>query len=149
MLKIIGILFILLSSFLFGYSKSLCFKKRVLELKKIYSGTLRLKEYISNCPSELESIYKSCYGLCNDIEYKNGKICAKQGSILKEDYELLNEFFASLGALDLNSECARITMFSELIKKQIGSAEQVSEQNSKIWQTCSICVGIGVSILII
>ena len=149
MLKIIGILFILLSSFLFGYSKSLCFKKRVAELKKIYSGTLRLKEYISNCPSEIESIYKSCYGLCNDIDYKNGKIYAKQGYISREDYELLNEFFATLGALDLNSECARITLFAELIKKQISSAEQVSEQNSKIWQTCSICVGIGVSILII
>ena len=147
--KIVGILFILISSFLFGYTKSAFFKKRVSELKKISAGTLRLKEQVANCPCEIESIYHSCYGSCNDLEYKNGKIIAKEGSLSKEDSELLNEFFHSLGALDINSECARINLYSELIKKQITSAETDAEQGSKIWQTCSVCVGIGISILII
>ena len=148
-LKIVGIVFVLLSSFLFGYCKALTFKKRVLELKRILEGTLRLKEYVSNCPAEIESIYKSCYGPCNDIEFVNGKIVVKQDNLFKEDCELLKEFFATLGALDLNSECARISLYSELLKKQITAAESNSEQESKIWQTCSICVGIGISILII
>ena len=147
--KIVGILFILLSSFLFGYTKSVFFKKRVSELKKISGGTLRLKEQVANCPCEIENIYKSCYGSCKDLEYKNGKIIAKEGFVSKVDCELLNEFFSSLGTLDLNSECARISLYYELIKKQIASAEADAEQGSKIWQTCSICVGIGVSILII
>ena len=148
-LKIIGIGFVLLSSFLFGYGKALTFKKRVLELKRILEGTLRLKEYVSNCPAEIESIYKSCYGPCNDVEFVNGKIRVKPDNLFKEDCELLKEFFTALGALDLNSECARISLYSELLKKQIASAEQRLEQESKIWQTCSVCVGIGISILII
>ena len=147
--KITGILLLLIASFLIGYLKSLSFKKRLLELKKILAGTLRLKEYISNCPAEIESIYKSCYGQCNDIQLENGKIYAKESSIYKEDCALLNEFFISLGSIDLNSECARINLYSELIKKQILSAEAEVEENSKIWQTCSICIGIGIAILII
>lgn len=148
-LKIIGILFILFSSVFFGYCKSINFKKRVIELKNIHSGTLRLKEYIQNCPAEIENIYNSCYGSCSDVEYLNGKITTKEGSLSKEDYELLNEFFNLLGASDLKSECARIDLYLELIKKQISFAESDAEQGSKIWQTCSICVGIGISILII
>lgn len=148
-LKIIGIAFILLSSFLFGYGKALAFKNRVLELKRILAGTLRLKEYVSNCPAEIETIYKSCYGSCKDVEFTNGKIIVKQAYLLKEDCELLKEFFATLGALDLNSECARINLYSELLKKQIISAEKEAAESSKIWQTCSFCVGIGISILII
>ena len=147
--KTIGILFVLTASFLFGHLKSLSFKKRLSELKKVLAGTLRLKEYISNCPAEIESIYKSCYGQCADIEFKNGKIYVKQNTLLKEDCALLNEFFVSLGSLDLNSECARINLYSELIKKQISSAEAEMKEGSKIWQTCSICVGIGIAILII
>ena len=147
--KIVGILFVLIASFLFGYLKSLSFKKRLSELKKILAGTLRLKEYVSNCPAEIESIYKSCYGQCDDIELKNGKIYIKQNALLKEDCVLLNEFFISLGSLDLNSECARINLYSELIKKQIACAESQAKEGAKIWQTCSICVGIGIAILII
>lgn len=149
LLKITGVLLILLTSFLFGYLKSLSFKKRLIELKKILSGSERLKEYIENCPTEIESIYTSCYGNCSDIQYKNCKICAKQGLITKEDCELLNEFFTSLGTFDLKSECAHINLYIELIKKQILSAEPEANEGSKIWQTCSICVGIGIAILII
>lgn len=148
-LKTIGILFILLSSVFFGYCKSIGFKKRVSELKKIHAGTLRLKEYVWNCPAEIESIYNFCYGSCNYVEYSNGKIITKEGSLSKEDYQLLNEFFSLLGTLDKKSECARIDLYSELIKKQLSFAEGEAEQGSKIWQTCSVCVGIGISILII
>ena len=147
--KMTGVSFILAVSFLFGHLKSLAFKKRLSELKKILAGTLKLKEYVSNCPAEIESLYKSCYGQCTDMELKNGKIYVKQNVLSKEDCVLLNEFFISLGSLDLNSERARINLYSELIKKQISSAEAQVEEGSKIWQTCSICVGIGISILII
>ena len=148
-LKIIGIILILLSSVFFGYCKSANLKKRVFELKKIHSGTLRLKEYIENCPTEIGSIYNSCYGSCNNLEYLNGKIRIKKDFVSKEDYDLLNEFFTLLGASDTKSECARINLYSELISKQISSAEKDAEEGSKIWQTCSICVGVGISILII
>lgn len=149
LLKITGVLLVLLTSFLFGYLKSLSFTKRLSELKKILGGSERLKEHILNCPSEIEIIYTACYGKCSDIEYKNGKIRAKQGAISKQDCDLLNEFFITLGTFDLKSECAHINLYIELIKKLISSAELEANEGSKIWQTCSICAGICISILII
>ncbi len=68
---------------------------------------------------------------------------------IKSDVILMKDFAQSLGDTDISGQIANLTLFIELLKKNLSEAEKILKDKSRVTMSCSLFGGLLISILLI
>lgn len=149
LLKILGLAVIMTASYIFGQLKVSSLKNRKEKLHLFCIGLEGLKESVGFAQWELPFLYKKHFNPCSFLTFEGGNITLAEKDFSAEDIALINEFFEGAGALDCVRECERIELYISLLKKQLECAEEKLLNEGKLWKTLSLCMGIGIGILLL
>lgn len=166
MLKIAGMIAIVISTSLYGISKSDRLKKRCDELNlinhmledfiiEISFKALPLFEIVKTLKKK--PMYKKLTLLTNvDCSLEKPfyraweeSIDSMQSSLEKNDIVLLKSFGATLGKSDINGELSNIEIFkSDFLKLETKAIEEYSKK-SKLYRSLGVLSGVFISIMLI
>lgn len=149
LIKLLGVLLLVFAGGAYGFLAASLLEKRATALREIHSKTNALKERIRGDFGELPALLNLCYKDCPHLEIKGARVRVLAGILRAEDIELLEEFFAELGALDKEGEYSRICVFQSILNAQYEKARREATQKSRLIKTAGISVGLGLGILII
>lgn len=149
LLKALGIGLILAASYIFGRLKVSALKNRKENLRLFLLGLEGLKESVGFAQWELPFLYKRHFDSCLFLNFEGNTVKLTERGFSAEDAGIINEFFEGAGALDCARECERIELYTNLLKKQLLEAEEILSNEGKLWKTISLCMGIGVGILLL
>ena len=161
--KIIGCILIVSSSFLIGYSKS---KKLYLRRDFLKSFVVFLNSLSTNIRYDSADIFTtvSMSARNNDLTYisklENNKPFDKQWqekisslpntlALNKSDKELLSEFGNELGKTDIDGQLKHIEFYKNLFDNQLLAAEEDIISKSKLYKTIGLFAGISTALMII
>lgn len=157
------ILIILICSYI-GFLKSKSFENRVTELSKFQSALVmfesKLKftyEPIKNIFEEISSvIYKNesniFYITSKEEKNINKAWCEGTESSLfltDSDKNVIKTIGKLLGKTDIEGQLSEISLGLDLVSKQLKSAEEERNKNSKLYKTMGVILGLGISIILI
>ena len=156
---------ILFSSSYIGIIKAKTFENRVKELNKFQNALLMFKskieftyEPIKNIFEEIskiiyqneENIFLNSINISGSITLAWNKAVENIKSDFKdEDKEIIKMFGKLLGKIDLIGQVNEIDLTMKLIEKQIEKAETEKNQNTKLYKTMGIVLGMGICIIVI
>ncbi|MBQ6848291.1 MAG: stage III sporulation protein AB [Clostridia bacterium] len=144
--KILGLIFLLLSSTFFGFYKGNFLVKRYKSLEKICFALERLGELIKNGTGDLGKLMSFCFG---DLVETTDGIKLNCSTLLKEDAEFFYEFLGEIGISDRESEYKRILIYKTLFEKRRGEAEKNAEKLCKLYNSCGFLVGLSLCIFLV
>lgn len=161
------LIFILIISTYIGFYKSKEYIKRVEELKKYENALNMFKAKIEFTYAPIKEIFenisKSIYQNQNNIfkmtienlKYKDisevwiNSIENYDGSLNKEDKEIIKMFGKLLGKTDKNGQISEIKLSQNFIEAQIEKAEIEKLKNVKLYRSLGIIVGLGIIVIFI
>ncbi len=156
---------ILFSCSYIGILKAKTFENRVKELNKFQNALLMFKSKIEFTYEPIKNIFEEI----SKIIYKNdeniflnsinidGNITMAWNKAIEnlkndfndEDKEMIKMFGKLLGKVDLVGQVNEIDLTMKLIEKQIEKAEAERNQNTKLYKTMGIVLGMGICIILI
>lgn len=147
--KAVGIILVLGTCFLCGFSKSSSVLNRHKKMLLFCEGLNNLYEYIEQENGELETVLKNAFIKCDFLSFENGNISVRDGDLTAEDRRVIKDFLVQLGSSAKKFDCDRIKSFEKITKQQLCNSEKDTKQKSKIYITFSLCIGFTVAILLI
>ena len=172
MIKILGIVLIIGSSTILGFSYGEKFKKRVKELKDLQQGIYVIKSEInftrSLLPDALHKVYEKCDGPIGGIflrasellktnEEKDVYSCFSQSlkekkeelALTKGDIGIFMDFTKSLGEMDIEGHNDMLALTLENLKKAVENAEDNIDKNVKMYRYLGFSFGAMIGIILI
>ena len=149
LIKTVGVSCIVASCIFAGFFKSYSVKSRSRKLSLFCDGLDLLYEYIEQGNCELQAALKKSFSKCSFLTFQNTNTVCKDGDLNADDKEIINSFFISLGRSVKKAECDRINSCKNVMSKRASAAAADTLQKCKLWQTCGICVGLTIGILLI
>lgn len=155
LIKIIGVCFIISSTFSFGVLKSAALFDRLKFLRECRALMAALREQMffyrneigsilasdeikKDYPKASEVFYKMFLGEEPDYKFSNSR-----------DRKIITEFVCGLGMSDIESQMPRCDMLFRDIDEQICEAGSDFTSKAKLYSVLSLFAGIGVSLVII
>ena len=135
-IKILGCLLVFTAASSFGMNASVKYLKRQKKLK-IKSGGFDRIRLIESCFEE------------NDISVSGGEIRINPEYLLKEDTEILENFFKSFGLNNTENEINNIGIAVKLTEIQYEKAALMAKKNAPLFKTLGICAGLVLCIFLI
>ncbi len=172
MIKLIGCLFIILSSSGLGYILGGRFGKRVREIKLLMASFQMLENEIiyssTPLPEAFESVSKKIGYPVNALfkrtgDYLNQRLYTTAGdafkkslgdmedmlSIAREDMEILVNFGHTLGSSDTKSQEKNFKMLLSQLDIQEGKAHDAQNKNEKMYKNLGFLSGLAIAIIFI
>lgn len=156
---------IVFSSSYIGILKARTFENRVKELNKFQNALLMFKtkieftyEPIKNIFEEIskvvyqneENVFLNSINIERNITIAwNEAIKNLKSDFKDEDKEIIKMFGKLLGKTDITGQVNEIELTMKLIEKQIEKAELEKNQNTKLYKTMGIVLGMGICIILI
>lgn len=134
--KILGFLMIIFTTAAIGFSKSAELFWRHKKLCSIRKGITVLKERIRLCAGETDRLIEQSFETF-PLDYSY---------LEKEDTEIVDEFFKTLGMSDTTAECERCELYITLLEERIKEAEKRYREQGKLYRSIGIMSGIFVCI---
>lgn len=166
MIKIIGVIFIILSTSLAGFSFSEKLNKRVKELilfrhlLEEISILIRYKavtifDLIDNLKNNIcfkEFDFLKHIDIEHNSSFSQAFNVAIDNTILslnKEDIRIIKQFGSSLGKSDIQGQLSEIELYKESISLKINEAKIISENKAKLYRSLGVLIGSFFAILLI
>ncbi|WHE08028.1 stage III sporulation protein SpoIIIAB [Thermoanaerobacterium thermosaccharolyticum] len=169
MIKIIGMIMVLISSALIGYLKSLKYTLRRRTIRAILSSLniliteitynqITLSEAFAKLSETSESGIGKLFLIASQILNSNEGYTASEAweialdkvgdlNLNQDDIRILKSFGKGLGNSDIYNQEKNFKFTSELLKKQLSDAEELSKKNEKLYKNLGVLVGIAVIII--
>ncbi|WKV08985.1 stage III sporulation protein SpoIIIAB [Thermoanaerobacterium sp. CMT5567-10] len=169
MIKIIGMIMVLISSALIGYLKSLKYTLRRRTIRAILSSLniliteitynqITLSEAFAKLSETSESGIGKLFLIASQILNSNEGYTASEAweialdkvgdlNLNRDDIRILKSFGKGLGNSDIYNQEKNFKFTSELLKKQLSDAEELSKKNEKLYKNLGVLVGIAVIII--
>lgn len=166
-IKCIGIILIIIISFLIGYFISKKYSNRVAELKEIQIALDILENKIKFTYEPLRDIFIEMKNLLTgnisrlfesvsiNLQDKNVETAFLQTlskiktNLLEEDLEVIKSLSKVLGKTEKEGQVSQIELTQTFIKSQIKKAEKEESKNSKLYKTLGATVGLAFAIILI
>lgn len=171
MIKIMGIILIVASSTVLGFSYGEKFKKRLKELKEFQRGVYVLKNEInfthSLLPDAFNKVYEKCeepiagiFKEASDLLFSNEEndvnSCFVQSinknvdklSLTKDDISIFLDFTKSLGEMDIEGHNDMFVLTLENLGKAIQDAEYNLDKNVKMYRYLGFSFGAMIGIIL-
>ncbi len=149
LVKAFGIFLIVVSCSAGGFLKSLSIKNRSKKLSDFCDGLDTLYQYIEQGGTELFLSIENSFSKCSFLCFKNQRFYCNDTDLKDKDKAAIDDFFTTLGASAKKAECDRISAFKLKIMSHLKEAENNVLQQSKLYQTFGICIGLVIGILLI
>lgn len=139
-IKFLGLCIVVAVCSSLGFLKAQSVKERAKKLSFFCEGLITLHEYIEQGGMVLDKAVNRSFNGCDFLN---------DNDLKKEDKNLINEFFTSLGYSPKKVECEHIKNFGITMQKRLNEAEAEVTQKSKIYSVFGICIGLGLAVLLI
>lgn len=146
-MKILGIFIIFSVCTVFGVFKSLSLKERSLSLEFYQKALHSLARRVRTDSRELSILLPICFE--ERVFFRENSIVFDKEHLTKADISLLQEFFATLGKNDKQTEYERIKLFSELLEETKTEAFAEYTKSGKLYRTVGVLSGLGLCIFLI
>ena len=130
-----------------GFLKSLSLKERVESLKYYNNSLNILSERILRQQGEIKEILPHSFK-DGGVYIENGKIIADIKGFNKKDNKLSDDFLKDLGKLDIKGEYDRTKLYSSLFEKEAVLAEEKYNEQSKLYRSLGVMIGIFICIFL-
>lgn len=147
-IKILGCLLVLTAASSFGMNASVKYLKRQKKLKSISDGLIKMQCVIKSGGFDRIRLIESCFEE-NDISVSGGEIRINPEYLLKEDTEILENFFKSFGLNNTENEINNIGIAVKLTEIQYEKAALMAKKNAPLFKTLGICAGLVLCIFLI
>ena len=166
-IKYIGIILIIVITFLIGYFISKKYSNRVTELKETQIALDILENKIKFTYEPLRDIFMEMKNLLKgnisklfenisiNLQDKNVETAFSQAlfeiktNLLEEDLEVIKSLSKLLGKTEKEGQVSQIELTRTFIKAQIKKAEIEEAKNSKLYKTLGATVGLAFAIILI
>ncbi len=149
LVKAFGIFLIVVSCSAAGFLKSNSIKNRSKKLSDFCDSLDTLYQYIEQGGTELFLSIENSFSKCSFLCFENQRFYCKDSDLKDKDKAAIDDFFTTLGASAKKAECDRINAFKLKITSHLKEAENNVLQQSKLYQTFGICIGLAIGILLI
>ncbi|WP_434644134.1 stage III sporulation protein SpoIIIAB [Thermoanaerobacterium thermosaccharolyticum] len=169
MIKVVGMIMVLISSTLIGYLKSLKYTLRRRTIRAILSSLniliteitynqITLSEAFTKLSETSESGIGKLFLIASQILNSNEGYTASEAweialdkvgdlNLNQDDIRILKSFGKGLGNSDIYNQEKNFKFTSELLKKQLSDAEELSKKNEKLYKNLGVLIGIAVIII--
>ncbi len=170
LLKIIGCILVVCVSVYVGASYAKSLKNRINSLSKFIElltiFMIKIEYELCDIPLMLREISEQEEGIIKEIlesciiEINSGT--SLKGSwnksidkyscemcLSKDDENIIKDFSNSLGDTDVKGQISNIKMYIELLNKKLKKAEKEAAEKSRVSMSCSLFLGLLISILLI
>ena len=139
--KISGLLVVFLVSASLGLLKSESLKLRCDRLEKIVKSLNRLCELVRIGGYEIDELISVCFD-SNIINSEKGNFFICEEYLLKEDIDILREFFNGFGVTDKEGEVKRIKLFCSLLEGKHRDAQKAFLELGRLYRSVGLMGGL-------
>ena len=148
-LKVIGAFFIFCFFSLFGIITAFRLKAREKELSAVAETVRKIKCALLYKRSEISDILPAAFKEIGFLEFKENKVYIKHSSLNREDTEIIEDFFKTIGSSVLKDEVEKCENFENLILERKAAAKMKAVGNCRISVTAGVCMGLVSAVLIL
>ena len=166
-MKLIGMLFIVVSAGSVGIGMAVSLKKNVQLMRQMLRILQILRNEIAFCGTPLPQAFALAAASCDGVlsmlfadtakkmdrnPWMTAAEAMKQVEFSQQNSQLLSicvELAEGLGQYDLNSQLCAVSSAKERTEALLNYAEQERSVKSKLYETLGICAGLSMAILLI
>ena len=149
-IKILGFIFIVGATTLFGITLTQRLKLRLATLNWFVGATEEIAEKIRYSSAELPHIVRSIYGydtyLIVDEPFR---VTLKNTGLDSDDKRVIEEFFSTLGMGDSESQVKRCEVYKRQLLRRLEHADKEFHEKSRLYTRLGFLGGIGIVIVLI
>lgn len=164
--KLLGAVFIIASTSIYGYCLSLIPAKRYKNLVKILSGIEILENEITFSKDTIDEIFIKiatlieCDCIFRTVTQRNKGECLFKGwkravfqdkeklCLKASDCEVISMLGAELGITDVQGQIKNILHIKELLKKQIEESLDEKKRTSRLYKSMGVALGVFAAVLL-
>lgn len=150
MIKIIGALLIIFSSYFIGYSFSLKLLKRCKIMRQMENLCFEIGENIRLKSLPVELTVKNCLDGKSSLCFASSfpKI-HKDNSLSVSDYNIITDFFSGLGQSDTAGQIKHCSIYKEIFSQLRAKYEKDDLPKTRITSSLGLAIGIGLAVIMI
>ena len=149
LIKLFGILSVILSVSLFGFFKTHSKKAYIERLQKISAAFSGVDAALRLSPDSRDRILNSAFGGIEGFSLSGGKHCFLDKCMPDKLSHGINTFLSEFGSGDIPLERQRIKRVLYEIDSETNKEKAAYAGSYKLWQTVSVCAGLGLGIMLI